>query len=370
MRVVGQMSGTSADGIDLAEVATDGRAAAPTGASHYQPYDIALRTAVLEAGREAARLPGDRLRRRESWPASLRSLERLLTDATAAALRKFAARPDLVGYHGQTVHHRPDEGITVQLGDGDRLARSLRLPVVWDFRSADMKAGGQGAPLAPFYHHAAVRQAGQRDPCAVLNLGGVANVSFVDPRIDVPALPGALLAFDTGPGCALIDVWVERHGAGRMDAGGDIATRGSPREAVLAALMAHPYLERPPPKSLDRDAFALDALDGMGLEDGAATLAAFTAKAAAAAARWAPAMPRRWYLCGGGRRNDAITSALRRALGKASVEPVEALGLDGDFVEAQAFAYLARRSLAGLPLSSKATTGCAGAVCGGRLSRP
>ncbi len=370
MRVVGQMSGTSADGIDLAEVVTDGHAAAPTGASHYQPYDNDLRAAVLEAGRDASRLPGERLRWRESWPDSLRHLERRLTDATAAALRNFAVRPDLVGYHGQTVHHRPDEGITVQLGDGDHLARSLRLPVVWDFRRADMEAGGQGAPLAPFYHHAAVRHAGQRVSCAVLNLGGVANVSFVTPRIDRPEAPGALLAFDTGPGCALIDAWVEQHGEGRMDEGGAIAARGTAHLDALSALMANPYFKRPPPKSLDRDAFTLEALDGVGLEDGAATLAALTAFAVAGAAGRAEKRPQHWYLCGGGRHNAAITGHLEQMLGKTSLEPVEALGLDGDFIEAQAFAYLARRSVAGLPLSSESTTGCGGAVCGGRISRP
>lgn len=370
MRIVGQMSGTSADGIDLAEVDTDGRDVATAGATLYAPYDPALREAVLGAAREAARMPGERLRRREAWPSGLHRLERRLTDANADALRRFPVRFELVGYHGQTVHHRPEEGISVQLGDGERLARALGVPVVWDFRRADIEAGGQGAPLAPFYHHAVARSKRLGGPCAVVNLGGVANVSFVDPSVRAPEEKGALLAFDTGPGCALIDAWIERHGAGTRDEDGALAARGRVMREPLAALLEHPYLERPPPKSLDREAFSLDPLAGCSLGDGAATLAALTAAAVAGAARWAESPPLRWHLCGGGRRNAAVAAALGRSLGSASVGTVEALGLDGDFLEAQAFAYLARRSLDGLPLSTSSTTGCALPVSGGRLAVP
>lgn len=370
MRVAGQMSGTSADGIDLAVVLTDGTTAVPTSESIYTRYDSRTREDVLEAGREVARLPAARLRQREFWPEYLLRLERRLTAANAAAIRKLSARPDLVGFHGQTVHHRPEEGFTVQLGDGDRLAREIGVPVVWDFRRADMEAGGQGAPLVPFYHHAILRHKGVKHPCAVLNLGGVANVSFVDPRIDLPETKGALLAFDTGPGCALIDAWVEGRGEGKMDIDGALGRRGKAHRKAIRYALNHPYFLRPPPKSLDRDAFTLDAVSKLTLKNGAATLAALTAVAAVDATRWVSEKPRRWYLCGGGRRNLAIVDTLRIELGEVTAEPVESLGLDGDFLEAQAFAYLARRSWAKMPLTTSSTTGCSVPTTGGRLSHP
>ncbi len=350
---IGLMSGTSLDGIDAALLETDGRAALKPGAALTIPYPSALRARLRETlgGR------GDVL-------AVARDLTRAHADAVAALLAKAgvaAAAVGVIGFHGQTIAHRPGEGLTWQIGDGALLAELTGIDVVCDFRSRDVAAGGEGAPLVPLYHAAlAAGLDADARPLAVVNLGGVANLTWV-------GADGALLAFDTGPGCALLDDWAVRHGVGACDVDGALAARGRVDEARLAALLENPYFDRAPPKSLDRDAFA-GAVDGMDAADGAATLTAFTAAALARARAHLPTAPRRWLVTGGGRRNPVLMEALGRALGQP-VAPVEAVGWDGDAMEAQAFAYLAVRARAGLALTRPETTGAARPVTGGALHR-
>lgn len=354
VRALGLMSGTSLDGIDAALVETDGEGIAGFGPARTFPYPPEVRA---------------RIRAAFGW-APAGAVEAELDARHITAVQALGGGPEAVGYHGQTVAHDPAGGRTRQLGQGGRLAVALGLPVVWDFRSADMAAGGEGAPLVPFFHHALARRAGLAGPVAFLNIGGVANVTWADPRIADPAAPGACLAFDTGPGNALLDDWMAARTGAPCDRDGAAASAGRVQAERLDHRAAGAFLDRRPPKSLDRDAFAavLGALDGLSTEDGAATLTAFTAFCVADALRHFPSSPSRWLVCGGGRRNPVLMGMLAERL--PGVEPVDAIGLDGDFLEAQAFAYLAVRVLRGLPTSAPGTTGCRAPVCGGRIARP
>ena len=227
------------------------------------------------------------------------------------------------------------------------------------FRHADVATGGQGAPFAPVYHQALARDV--PGPLVVLNLGGVANVTFISGNSDE-----MLLAFDTGPASALLDDWVRRHTGAAFDEDGRIAGSGAVDAGALATLLAHPYFDQAPPKSLDRNAFSLAAVAGLGLADGAATLAAFTVDSIARAREHLPAPPVRWLVCGGGRHNATLMAGLRGVLG-VPVDPVEAVGWDGDALEAQAFGFMAVRSLRGLPLSFPGTTGVPRPMLGGEV---
>lgn len=350
-RAIGLMSGTSADGVDAALVETDGERVLSCGAALTQPYPAGLRDAVLGAMARAA----------GGAEETLGELEAAVTEANAAAARALVAvvgAVDVVGLHGQTIVHRPGRGFTRQLGDGATLAGMLGVDVVNRFRDADVAAGGEGAPLAPLFHQALL--AGVKGPVAVLNLGGVGNVTYVD--------GGELLAFDTGPANALIDDWVRRHTGAGFDADGALAASGRVDAAALAALLAHPYFARRPPKSLDRNAFSMAPVEGLGVADGAATLAAFTVAAVAQSVRWMRAPPLRWVVGGGGRHNAGLMRGLAAALA-APVEKVEALGWDGDALEAQAFGFLAVRALRGLPLSLPGTTGVGRPMRGGVVHR-
>jgi anhydro-N-acetylmuramic acid kinase len=355
MRAVGLMSGTSMDGIDVAVIETDGERVGWMGPARTVPYPSPVRARLDEAVRAPER-PAD----------ELAALARDLTDAHATAVEALvgALPPDrqpihLVGFHGHTLVHRPAERRTCQLGDGQRLANRLGIDVVYDFRAADVAAGGQGAPLAPVYHQALA--AGLAPPVAILNLGGVANLTWIS--------EGALSAFDTGPGNALIDDWVRARTGQPYDDDGRIAASGRIDDARLAILLAHPYFEQAPPKSLDRLDFTLAPVDSLGLEDGAATLTAFTARAVARAVAHLPAPPARWLVTGGGRRNATLMRMLEEAL-CVPVAPIEAVGADGDALEAQAFAFMAVRSVRELPISFPTTTGVPEPLCGGRLARP
>lgn len=353
--VVGLMSGTSADGVDAALVETDGEAHVRLLAAAERPYAPEERALVRAAARRALELPGP------APDPAIAEAERVLTDVHAEAVRMLDGweRAALVGFHGATVAHRPDRGWTWQIGDAGRLARALGLPVVHDFRSADVAAGGQGAPLAPGFHRAVTAHLPR--PLGVLNIGGVANLTWFGDEV--------WGAFDTGPGNALLDDWVAAHGAGTHDAEGALAAAGRVQESVLTALLDNPWFDLPGPKSLDRDDFSIRALHGLGLADGAATLTAFTAEAVAIALRALVQPPARLLVCGGGRRNPALMQALAARTG-LPVAPVEAEGLDGDSLEAQAFAWLAARVVDGRPTSWPETTGVAHPVSGGRLARP
>ncbi len=384
---MGLMSGTSMDGVDAALLLTDGETVQAFGASAgftYRAGEIAHLTAVA-ADWTRYRPPGT-----EDLAAELAAAEgevlRVHAEAVVRMLAGGAAidprhpMPAVVGFHGQTVAHAPEQGWTWQLGCGAALARVLNRPVVWDFRTADMAAGGQGAPLVPFYHSALARRIGVAGetpgPLAFLNIGGVANVTWVDPGRAAPEAEGALVAFDTGPGNALINDWMQARTGAPMDAGGGAAAAGRLHRDRLASNSARAYLDRRPPKSLDRNDFraVLTAMEGLSAEDGAATLTAFTADCVADSVRHMPEPPVRWLVCGGGRRNATMMLMLAERLA-APVEPIEAaqidgVPLDGDMLEAQAFAYLAVRALRGLPSSAPSTTGCRAPVCGGRVSLP
>jgi anhydro-N-acetylmuramic acid kinase len=305
-------------------------------------------------------------------PALVESLTRANAEAVEALLaRHGVARGEVavIGYHGQTIWHRPEAGETVQLGDGALLARLTGIDVVNDFRTADVKAGGQGAPLVPVFH--AALASALPLPVAVLNIGGVANVTWIGAAFDpASASPDdtALLAFDTGPGNALLDDWAMKHATGRYDHDGRLARAGSVDEAAAAAILANGYFARTPPKSLDRGHFDPAPVARLSPEDGAATLVAVTARAVARARDWFPAPARRWLVCGGGRHNPAIMEALRAAMPEP-VDPVEAVGWNGDATEAQAFAYLALRALDGLPITFPRTTGAPRAMGGGTRHR-
>jgi anhydro-N-acetylmuramic acid kinase len=368
MRVLGFMTGTSLDAVDMAVLETDGETIAAFGPAGERKLSDATRDIMLAATRQALR-----------WPRGAPEPAIFAEAARAGAQEHFAAAEsllsehgltwrdiDLIGMHGQTVlHERPQAGRigrTVQLGDAEWLASRTRTPVAFDFRSADVAAGGEGAPLAPIYHLARARASGLEPPIAVLNIGGVANITLMSPG-------GRLAAFDTGPGNGMIDLLVQGRGAGRLDEGGRLAAAGRVDEAMLNALLSHAYFAAPPPKSLDRHDFPLTAVEGLSLEDAAATLVAFTAEAVRKSFEHAPEPPSRLIVTGGGRLNPQIMRALA---GRAGAEPVPAEALDwrGDAIEAEAFAYLAARTARGLPISFPATTGVPTPMTGGRIAQP
>lgn len=357
VRALGAMSGTSLDGVDAAVIDTDGERIFGFGPTRYRPYTDAER-GVLRAA--LGRWPDD----------DVAAAGAVVQDAHAELLSQFED-VDLVGFHGQTLAHDPAGRGTHQLGDGAALARALGLPVVWDFRSSDIRLGGQGAPLAPFYHFACARWIGAERPLAFLNLGGVGNLTWIDPSRAAPQDEGALLAFDTGPANAPINDLLQTRLGLPFDEDGALARQGRVADGVLEQFLQHRYFARIPPKSLDRDEFAdLPALVAdLNDADAAATLTAISAASVMQGMEHCPTPPERVLVTGGGRRNPVLMEMLRAALG-CPVEPVEAVGLDGDMLEAQAFAYLAVRVARGLPTSCPGTTGVRAAVSGGQISRP
>lgn len=351
---IGLMSGTSMDGIDAAVIRTDGEFAVETGAALTVAYDDGFRARLRAVLGECGDVAG---------------VEAELTDRHAEAVRRLMAMAglspgavDVIGLHGHTIRHEPGRRITRQIGDGARLAAALGIAVVDRLRYDDVAAGGEGAPLAPAYHRALA--GGLERPLAVLNLGGVGNVTWIGPGAD------DLLAFDTGPGNALLDDWARRTIGAAYDADGRLATAGRVDAGRLGRLLDHGYFARRPPKSLDRDEFAViagAATEGLAPADGAALLAAFTVAAVARATEWLPQAPPRWIVCGGGRRNPVLTAGLRARLG-VPFDDADTLGWDGDALEAQAFAYLAVRSRLGLPISFPGTTGAPRPLTGGRFN--
>lgn len=354
MLAIGLMSGTSMDGIDAALIETDGESVAEPVVFLTVPYELDFRARVTAAVAAGGAEPGleDALTRRHA-----EAVRRLLQHAGLAP-----ADIALIGFHGHTVLHAPAERRTVQIGDGALLARLTGIAVVNDFRSADVAAGGEGAPLVPVFHRAIAAPLAK--PLAILNIGGVANVTWI-------GRDGALLAFDTGPGNALIDDWALAHTGRPVDADGRLAAAGRVEERILSMLLADGYFSRRPPKSLDRNHFrnASAGLAGLSPADGAATLTHFTAASAAIASARMPEPGLRWLVTGGGRRNPALMAALASRLA-APVDPIEAVGWDGDALEAQAFAYMAVRSRKGLPISFPETTGVPRPMSGGCFHPP
>ena len=396
---LGFMTGTSMDGVDAAVLLTDGETVemfGPTASVPFSQDQSARLRAAIEWCSEHWPENGKLRNKADLWDIEqIRDAEQVLheshLDATAAICSEFFDYPDvlaptwkrhvfenvekieIIGFHGQTILHRPAEGFTLQIADAALLAEdsSIDVPVVYDFRSDDVAASGEGAPLAPFYHFALARFLNMAEPVAFLNIGGVGNVTWIDPSRSAPEEADALIAFDTGPGNALINDWMAARTGAAFDDDGAAAATGRVHRDRLASNFGQAYLDRLPPKSLDRNDFhgVLAAMEGLSINDGAATLTAFTADCVAASLQHLPTPPTRWLVCGGGRHNKTMMAMLAERLA-APVEPVETVGLDGDMLEAQAFAYLAVRVLRGLPTSAPSTTGCREPVCGGRISFP
>ncbi len=361
-RAIGAMTGTSMDGIDLAYLETDGRQTLKFGPSASYPFSDDDR-ALLRSAVAAAKYLG----KRDERPGPLAAAEDLITRRHVEVIKAFlrhneleAAAIDLIGFHGQTVLHRPQNGLTVQIGSGERLARQIGIDVAFDMRAADMAAGGQGAPLVPVYHRALAEASGAALPMLFVNIGGVANMTYVAADSDP-------VACDAGPGNALIDDMIFARTGLALDQDGACALAGEVDAAALAALMDHAYFAQKPPKSLDRNAFSAAPVDSLATPDAAATLVAFTASGILAHLPFLPAAPRLIVVCGGGARNPALMQALAQRA-PCPVRRAEDFGWDSQAIEAQAFAFLGVRSVKGLPLTFPTTTGVPEPMTGGALA--
>lgn len=365
MTAIGLMSGTSLDGVDVALLETDGESVTSLGPSGYRPYSDGERAILRQALAEAVHI-----QRREDRPGVLAEADRVTTTAHAEAVAAFIAENDIardriqiVGFHGQTVLHRPAQRLTVQIGDAAALAEAIQIPVAYDFRAADVASGGQGAPFVPVYHRALTRSIERTGPTVVVNIGGVSNITYIDG-------PDVLVACDTGPGNALLDDFVLRKTGQAFDRDGLLGAQGTVDAAWVQRGLNHPFFQLAPPKSLDRNDFAALTLPNLTAADGAATLTAFTAGAIAGVVPLLPKQPLNWIVTGGGARNPTLLLMLRERLAPATVETADTLGWSADAMEAQAFGFLAVRSLKGLPLSYPATTGVPNPMTGGIVVRP
>jgi anhydro-N-acetylmuramic acid kinase len=367
VRAIGLMSGTSFDGVDAAVIETDGERIAAFGPTAYRPFTDHERSVLRRALAEAVSLTD-----RNARTGAISEAEALTTRSHGETVERLLANNNIpageiavIGFHGQTVIHRPQVRLTVQVGDGVTLAKRLGIPVVYDFRAADVVAGGQGAPLVPVFHRAIVETIMRPHPVAVLNIGGVANVTFVDGG----PYP---IACDTGPGNALIDDFMRARTGAPYDDNGDAAAGGKPDHAFVARILRQSFFDLKPPKSLDRNAFAFAniGLPEYSVADGAATLSALTVAAIARVVPHLPAPPRAWIVGGGGARNRTLMKMLTAALAPAAVETADQAGWSSDALEAQAFAFLAVRCLRGLPITFPTTTGAPNPLPGGIIARP
>ena len=365
LTTIGLMSGTSLDGVDVALIETDGKRIKAFGPTGYRPYSDSERNLLRQALAEAVNLLN-----RNSRPGALFEAERVVTIAHAEAIATFKAQNriaaediDIVGFHGQTVLHRPDRKLTVQIGNATALARAIHIPVMHDFRAADVEAGGQGAPLVPVYHRALAQSLEREGPIALVNIGGVSNITYIDGN-------DTLIACDTGPGNALLDDFMYRATRQPFDTDGQMAAQGVVDVAWVTRALSLPFFALPPPKSLDRNDFAGLTLSNVSPADGAATLTAFTAEAIARIVPLLPKTPKSWIIAGGGARNHTMMRMLRQRLAPAIVDAADGLGWASDAIEAQAFGFLAARGMKGLPLSYPATTGVSMPMTGGMIARP
>src|SRR5665213_3773307 len=365
-RAIGLMSGTSLDGVDVALIETDGTRISAFGPVGYRPYSDDERALLRQALADGAAV-GDRTAR----PGTLAQAEDFVTRVHAETVEAFCETEQIdragicsVSQNASTVLHKPAAKLTVQIGDGAALAKRLKLPVAYDFRAADVAAGGQGAPLVPIFHQALARDLDRPHPIAVLNVGGVANVTFVD--------GGDPMACDTGPGNALIDDFMRARTGAPLDRDGDEAARGRVDESFIAGVLANEFFSKPYPKSLDRNAFAFSniGLPNFSVSDGAATLSALTAASVACIVPHLPALPRAWIVAGGGAQNPTLMRMLAERLKPATVETADTVGWSSQSIEAQAFGYLAVRTLKGLPITFPATTGVKEPMRGGTLAAP
>ncbi|TPD63254.1 anhydro-N-acetylmuramic acid kinase [Emcibacter nanhaiensis] len=368
MLSVGLMSGTSLDGVDAALLLTDGVTTEPFGHPVHIPYSREIQN-LLHEGLATARLHGKPV---TSDP-KIRHVEEILTEHHIIAVKDLLSdnglkskEIEVIGFHGQTLLHRPAEGWTWQIGDGQAMADTLQIPVVSDFRSNDVAAGGQGAPLVPIYHLAHIAGRPGNATLAIVNIGGVANITW----IAASRAPEDLISCDSGPGNALLNDWIARNTGEDCDQDGGYARQGTVDEALLAQWMADDYFRQAPPKSLDRNSFTVPGLDKLSLEDGAATLTAFTAQAIADTLKLFPKHPESCFICGGGRHNPVMMEEVERRISPALISPVESIGWHGDFIEAEAFAFLAVRRLKNLPISFPGTTGVNRPMPGGVIHLP
>jgi anhydro-N-acetylmuramic acid kinase len=364
LKAIGLMSGTSLDGVDVALIETDGESVGSFGPTDYRRYSDSERGLLRQALADAVSLS-----ERDQRPGALAEAEQMITAAHTEVVKRFLQNNglapsdiDVVGFHGQTVLHRPQQRLTVQIGDGEALAKAVNIPVVFDLRAADVAAGGQGAPFVPIYHRALVQMQKRIEPTVVVNIGGVANITYIDNEM--------LIACDTGPGNALLDDFMLRMTGEAVDRDGRMAANGRVDENWIARAMERPFFSQPAPKSLDRNDFATLKLDGATVEDGAATLTAFTAESIARVASQLSKPATTWIVVGGGASNPTLMRMLSARIGAASVLRGSDLGWSGDAIEAQAFAYLAVRSLKGLPLTYPGTTGISEPLTGGVLAKP
>ncbi|MCA9217709.1 MAG: anhydro-N-acetylmuramic acid kinase [Planctomycetales bacterium] len=352
IRVIGLMSGTSADGVDAALVETDGETEFSFLSSLTVPYDSDLRDHLINAAQFDCPV------------IELMQLERRLTEVHVAACSELVKQTghsiqdvQLIGFHGHTIRHNAEQRLTWQLGDASLLAESTQCPVVHDFRRRDIAAGGQGAPLAPLFHRMLAKPLPR--PTAILNIGGVANITWIGPSEEI-------MAADTGPGCGLLDTWVQHQFNVPFDRDGAFSKQGSPNEAVIRDALDLPFFRKPIPKSADR--FEFDAIDVTHLDaaDGAATLCAITVTGVTSVVRQLPQPPKAIWVTGGGSRNPTIVSMLQRELG--DVRPIEGAGLRSESLEAECFAWLAVRRIRNLPTSLPQTTRCENPTCGGSVT--
>ncbi len=363
LTALGLMSGTSMDGIDIALLKTNGEIIESFGPTQFTPYPIELRNII-----EHALIEAKQIQNRFDRPGQLSHVEGAITKAHIEAIKSFLSNQrisvealDIIGFHGQTVRHDPEKSLTIQLGIGPQIHKFFGVPVVYDLRAHDVENGGQGAPLVPVYHTALADFSRIPRPAVIVNIGGVANVTWIGHR-------GELLAFDTGPGNALIDDWVNKHTGKLMDIDGLIAGAGRVNQDRLATLMRHPFFDIRPPKSLDRGDFNYQPVERLSLEDGAATLTAFTAHSLASSIKHMPEFPRIWVLTGGGVSNPVFCGMFKHAIqnyGVTEVRLAHELGWNTNFIEAQAFAYLATRSMKKYPITFPGTTGVEQPLSGG-----
>lgn len=367
---LGLMSGTSMDGVDLAILETDGHTIQAFGPTLFHPYTETERQTLRQALKDAPQIKSPA--QRASRPGSLSDAEDIVMTAHIRAIHMFLQKHslniveiDCIGFHGQTVLHRPQIALTVQLGDGEKLAAEFQTPVVYDFRQNDVSQGGQGAPFAPVYHRALTKYANIDLPLAIVNLGGVANITWIGAYEDNA---NAFLAFDTGPASALLDDWTYQHTGEPMDKNGAYAKAGHVNAPALKIMLQDRFFQVAPPKSLDRQDFSLSYVEGLSLQDGAATLTAFTAESLARSLEYMSAAPKLWVLTGGGTYNAHLCEVIKQTLEKTGgchVKRAQDLGWQADFIEAQAFAYMAVRSIQNLPISFPGTTGVPQPLTGG-----
>jgi len=365
-QALGMMSGTSMDGIDIALMRSDGQTV--EGERHHItiPYAKNMRVVIQNAMTAAKNCAF-----KDNSVQAIMDAEQQLTALHCDAISTFLATMgisandiDVIGVHGQTIVHCPDDGWTWQLMDGAAVANRFGITTVSDFRSNDMRHGGQGAPLVPLYHHALLASQNITEPVAVLNIGGVANVTWLDFSEQTTSQSPTIIAFDTGPGNAPLDDWAMRHMGQPCDLDGALAKKGTVDRGILQTWLANSYFQKKPPKTLDRDTFSYDLLETLSAENGAATLVAFIVESIGKATAFFPKAVSHWYVCGGGRHNPVLMEQLAKTL-DGKVSPVEGLGWNGDALEAEAFAFLAVRALKGLALTQPSTTGVKTAVSGG-----